>query len=467
MSRQKTLSGIVRYLPETGETDWGSQVLGVLDDLIDVAENITSGTITHAGDVEINGSAIATVQLRVRAATGQTADIARISSAGGSSDYFKIDSAGLAILYGGAWNSSHMVLGTYHLWIGSAGDLRVKSSAPTSAGDGASVGEAVGGSLVITGTNAATVPLTAKGAAAQTADLLKLTNSSSVDQFAVQDDGTTVITGGAYNTGHLVMGSYHFWVGSNGDLRVKSSAPSSADDGASVASAIYDSILVTNQAAAEVPIKVLAHASQSANLLELWDSTGSTRHFAIGTDGTETITGGAYNSGHVILGTYHLWIDSAGDLRVKNGSPASATDGSPVGITNTNRQILTGWYMDNVPASMSNTVMEYLSGAGSRTIRMHRAGSIVGACLYVSSSDKVTAGEAYIIVYKNGVTMGITGLPKLDTSGAPNDEYRYNTYAKGAWTFAAGDTLAIYLNANSALLPNGTSDMRAYIEIET
>jgi hypothetical protein len=41
---------------------------------------------------------------------------------------------------GSAWNGSHLVMGTYHLWVDGTGDLRIKSSAPTSDIDGAVVG---------------------------------------------------------------------------------------------------------------------------------------------------------------------------------------------------------------------------------------------------------------------------------------------------------------------------------------
>jgi len=41
--------------------------------------------------------------------------------------------------------------------------------------------------------------------------------------------------------------------------------------------------------------------------------------------------GGAWNSGHIILGAYHLWIDSTGNLRIKSGAPTSDTDGTVVG----------------------------------------------------------------------------------------------------------------------------------------
>lgn len=39
-----------------------------------------------------------------------------------------------------AWDGSHLRLGTYRLWVDSTGDLRIKSSAPTSDTDGTVVG---------------------------------------------------------------------------------------------------------------------------------------------------------------------------------------------------------------------------------------------------------------------------------------------------------------------------------------
>jgi hypothetical protein len=40
---------------------------------------------------------------------------------------------------------------------------------------------------------------------------------------------------------------------------------------------------------------------------------------------------GAWDAGHLRLGDYRLWVDSTGDLRIKNGAPTGDTDGSVVG----------------------------------------------------------------------------------------------------------------------------------------
>jgi hypothetical protein len=46
---------------------------------------------------------------------------------------------------------------------------------------------------------------------------------------------------------------------------------------------------------------------------------------------TQRRLGGAWNSTHIILGAYHLWIDATGRLRVKSSAPVSDTDGTVVG----------------------------------------------------------------------------------------------------------------------------------------
>lgn len=50
-----------------------------------------------------------------------------------------------------------------------------------------------------------------------------------------------------------------------------------------------------------------------------------------GTGDSIAIRSGAWNSGHLLLGAYHLWVDATGALRIKNGAPTSDTDGATVG----------------------------------------------------------------------------------------------------------------------------------------
>ena len=39
----------------------------------------------------------------------------------------------------------------------------------------------------------------------------------------------------------------------------------------------------------------------------------------------------SYEESRIVLGNYYIWVDSSGDLRIKNGEPSSDTDGSVVG----------------------------------------------------------------------------------------------------------------------------------------
>ena len=63
-----------------------------------------------------------------------------------------------------------------------------------------------------------------------------------------------------------------------------------------------------------------AKASSQFNLDDVGDlSVGSSAN------------GGAWNTAHFVMGPYHLWVDSTGDLRIKSSTPTSDTDGTVVG----------------------------------------------------------------------------------------------------------------------------------------
>ena len=41
--------------------------------------------------------------------------------------------------------------------------------------------------------------------------------------------------------------------------------------------------------------------------------------------------GYAWNEMHPVMGSYHLWIDGSGRLRIKSSSPTSDSDGTVIG----------------------------------------------------------------------------------------------------------------------------------------
>lgn len=59
-----------------------------------------------------------------------------------------------------------------------------------------------------------------------------------------------------------------------------------------------------------------------------WTLTKILRQLA--TDVNKT-TGSDWDGNHPVLGSYHLWLDTSGRLRVKSSKPTSATDGTIIG----------------------------------------------------------------------------------------------------------------------------------------
>lgn len=55
------------------------------------------------------------------------------------------------------------------------------------------------------------------------------------------------------------------------------------------------------------------------------------RHRGLSLDGPRLTPDSAWNGDHLIIGSYHLWVDATGDLRIKASAPLSDTDGDVVG----------------------------------------------------------------------------------------------------------------------------------------
>jgi hypothetical protein len=43
------------------------------------------------------------------------------------------------------------------------------------------------------------------------------------------------------------------------------------------------------------------------------------------------VVNGSWDSGHLLLGVYHIWVDATGAARIKATAPASDTDGVTIG----------------------------------------------------------------------------------------------------------------------------------------
>lgn len=65
----------------------------------------------------------------------------------------------------------------------------------------------------------------------------------------------------------------------------------------------------------------------------LYNITGSSLHGVAGMVGRDFQVGysGGHNTGHLVIGTTHLWVDATGDLRIKASAPTTDLDGTVVG----------------------------------------------------------------------------------------------------------------------------------------
>lgn len=122
------------------------------------------------------------------------------------------------------------------------------------------------------------------------------------------------------------------------------------------------------------------------------------------------------------------------------------------------RQTLTGFYYDNVPASLGATDMA-LSSSGNKELVMTRSGSVTG--IAAKADQALTAGTITLTVYKNGVSIGLAFTLNSST------QWTYQTQAKDTDGFSAGDRLKIVISSDASLNPNGAIDIDASIEIET
>lgn len=60
-----------------------------------------------------------------------------------------------------------------------------------------------------------------------------------------------------------------------------------------------------------------------------WGTNSNNTLFAV--EPRYGVLGSAWNGSMLVMGSYYLWVDATGDLRIKNGAPTSDTDGTIVG----------------------------------------------------------------------------------------------------------------------------------------
>lgn len=150
-------------------------------------------------------------------------------------------------------------------------------------------------------------------------------NSSQIKYFQVSFDSST------YNESPNVeietltngrMGGLSIF-SSNGSDSILDIIPQSPDGLGDAILRLFRSTSTTGSARFDM------HEPNTSNVQNRFDAKGNT--ILNSRSGNVIIGGGSWNNGHVTLGSYHLWVDSTGDLRIKLGNPASDTDGTIVG----------------------------------------------------------------------------------------------------------------------------------------
>lgn len=91
--------------------------------------------------------------------------------------------------------------------------------------------------------------------------------------------------------------------------------------------------------ATALPPDDITHRGQDANALYLNTGGNLVLSPGVGSGGNvsgnvvvkDTAGNAGWNTSHIVIGIYHLWVDSTGRLRIKNSAPTSDTDGTVVG----------------------------------------------------------------------------------------------------------------------------------------
>ncbi len=310
----------------------------------------------------------------------------QIRSQSGSAVYVDVDPANGKVVVGdGLWNGQRLVLGGTHTWIDGAGSLRLKSSAPASASDGAA--------LAFAATTLAGYGIT----------------------DAVDMSSTQATIGGLKTFTALLKASAGFQVtggtirGGNGgvtDYRIQTGvAPAISVGGSSLAAFLLDTFGTAAGGAYHVVIQIPANDSSDgfailtdANL----DATCDTLALKIRADGWAT-TMRALDGGFVIAED----SDTSKTMRFDTGPIAAGTqrslqvpDASGVLVLDTNTQTLTGKtisFASNTLTGVAPLASPVFTGAPkapSYTVGTAPSASAAGAgaFIYVTNESGGAAG---------------------------------------------------------------------------
>ena len=259
-------------IDQTGLTLAQSQVTGLVAELANDAKLNAANTFTVGGHI-INNNAVGTVPLQINGVSGQTADLVQVR-----------DNAG---------NNNLSVSATYGLVGRNAGTLAFALS--SSAGIGAFYSQAVGN-----------VPLLARGASGQTADLLQVQTNDGTTRSRFTSTGRLEITPSSGDTINFRNsgGTLTLWGGASSYF---TTVPIYMTGGSWTGGRLS----IDTVAAGNVGATIRGAASQTANLQEWQNSAGTVLAFI--------------NSGGTFRGPIIQTSGAGADLREGSGGGGLAT----------------------------------------------------------------------------------------------------------------------------------------------
>lgn len=117
------------------------------------------------------------------------------------------------------------------------------------------------------------------------------------------------------------------------------------------------------------------------------------------------------------------------------------------------------WCQNDVAASQTNVSLSAQVSTNFDTLKMIRAGSIVGIATRFSGT--VTAGQATVTITKNGAA----GTLNVVSTSASNQNGGVAVQATGIDTYVAGDLIGVQITTNAGFLPV-TTDVEAWLQVQ-
>lgn len=192
----------------------------------------------------------------------------------------------------------------------------------------------------------------------------------------------------------------------------------------------------------DVTVKGDLILEQDVDLAGNIDVDGTVSTDGLTNDGTATLNGtvnvtgsgnvalsaGTWNGNHLVLGTYHIW-NNAGELRIKNGAPANATDGAAIGGGGGGGDMLAATYD---PAAVAQQIVGLTATQSPTNKTFNSTNSWVSGAITLPTSLSTIAGRISWVSDEVRVGDGTSGLTLADLTSAQDIENK-NFVSTNSW----------------------------------